>query len=153
MRKELSPAEEKILRWMTIAFDAVVILLGILTMIYVAYLLYDMFRMFLHQPDIDGILHDFLLAVILLEIFELLTLYLREHHVSMRRVAELGVVAIVRKLVITADYNQVGWETLISLAALILALGWVYTQERKRTTQHEEFLLEHGYESEVSGER
>ncbi|WP_297436208.1 phosphate-starvation-inducible PsiE family protein [Thermococcus sp.] len=144
MRKKLSPAEERILRWMTIAFDAVVIVLGILTMIYVAYLLYDMFLVFIQGPDIENVLHDFLLAVILLEIFELLVLYLREHHVSMRRVAELGVVAIVRKLVITANYNQVGWETLMALAALILALGWVYIQERKRTTQHEEFLLEHG---------
>ena len=152
MKKKLSPEEERILRWMTIAFDVVVILLGILTMIYVAYLLYDMFRMFLQEPNIENILHDFLLAVILLEIFELLTLYLREHHVSMRRVAELGVVAIVRKLVITANYNQVGWQTLMSLAALILALGWVYIQERKRTTQHEEFLMERGGGSAVSGE-
>ncbi len=70
----------------------------------------------------------------------------------MHRVAEPGVVAIPRKLVITANYNQVGWQTLISLAALILALGWVYIQERKRTTQHEEFLMEHGGGSAVSGE-
>ena len=54
----------------------------------------------------------------------------------MRRVAEPGVVAISRKLVITVNYNQVGWQTLISLAALIPARGWVYTQEKKCTTQY-----------------
>ncbi|WP_010477427.1 phosphate-starvation-inducible PsiE family protein [Thermococcus zilligii] len=79
-----------------------------------------------HGFDVEGALHEFLLVIILLELFELLTLYIKEHHVSMRLVAELGVVALVRKLVITVDYKSLGWEVMLGMAPLIFVLGWIY---------------------------
>lgn len=129
---------------MNFAFDLVVIVLALLTMAYVLYAIYDLAEIMLQGFDIEETLHEFLLVIILLELFELLTLYIKEHHVSMRRVAELGVVALVRKLVITIDYKALGWELLIGMAALIFVLGWIYVQERRRISEEEKFIIERG---------
>ncbi len=143
-KKELTPFQTVALKWMSFAFDLVVIILALITMAYVAYMLYDLATMMFHGFDVEEALHEFLLVIILLELFELLSLYIKEHHVSMRRVAELGVVALVRKLVITADYSTMGWETLTSMAVLIFVLGWIYIQERRRISEEEKFMVEHG---------
>ncbi|BAD85327.1 hypothetical membrane protein, conserved [Thermococcus kodakarensis KOD1] len=143
-KKELTPLENTALKWMNFAFDLVVIVLALLTMAYVLYAIYDLAEIMLQGFDIEETLHEFLLVIILLELFELLTLYIKEHHVSMRRVAELGVVALVRKLVITIDYKALGWELLIGMAALIFVLGWIYVQERRRISEEEKFIIERG---------
>ncbi|MBP1912866.1 phosphate-starvation-inducible PsiE family protein [Thermococcus stetteri] len=143
-KNELTPLESTALNWLNFAFDLVVVVLAILTMVYVLYTIYDLAELMVHGFDVEEVLHRFLLIIILLELFELLTLYIKEHHVSMRRVAELGVVAIVRKLVITVDYKALGWDILIGMAALIFALGWIYVQERRRISEEEKFIVEHG---------
>jgi len=143
-KKELTPLENTALKWMNFTFDFVVIILALLTMIYVIYAIYSLTLIMFHGFDVEEALHEFLLVIILLELFELLTLYIREHHVSMRRVAELGVVAIVRKLVITVDYKELGWDILLGMAALIFVLGWIYVQERRRISEEEKFIVEHG---------
>ncbi|WP_297503424.1 phosphate-starvation-inducible PsiE family protein, partial [Thermococcus sp.] len=74
----------------------------------------------------------------------LLAMYLKEHHVSMRNVVELGVLAMVRKIIITPDYSKLGWQVLFGMAALLFVMGWIYVQERQRRTKHEEFMVEHG---------
>ncbi|WP_297536460.1 phosphate-starvation-inducible PsiE family protein [Thermococcus sp.] len=134
--------EESLLKWLSILFDIVVIGLATITMGYVVYMMIELFL--LAPLSIEDVLHQIVLIIIFLEIFELLTMYVKEHHVSMRNVVELGVLAMVRKIIITLDYNQLGWQTLIGMAALIFVMGWIYVQERQRRTRHEEFLLTHG---------
>jgi uncharacterized membrane protein (DUF373 family) len=143
-KKELSPLQLVALKWMFFAFDFVVIMLALIVMAYVVYMLYTLTLMMFHGVNVDDALHQLLLIIILLEIFELLSLYIKEHHVSMRRVVELGVVAMVRKLIITSDYSSLGWTTLIGIAALIFVLGWIYVQERRRVSEEERFIVEHG---------
>jgi uncharacterized membrane protein (DUF373 family) len=143
-KRELTPLQTVALKWMSFAFDLVVIVLALITMAYVVYMLYDLTVMMFHGFDVEEALHQFLLVIILLELFELLSLYIKEHHVSMRRVAELGVVAVVRKLVITADYNALGWQTLVGMSLFIFVLGWIYVQERRRISEEEKFMVEHG---------
>ncbi|MDV3103336.1 phosphate-starvation-inducible PsiE family protein [Thermococcus waiotapuensis] len=143
-KKEPTPLESMALKWMNLSFDFVVIVLALLTMAYVVYAICDLVGIMFHGFDVEGALHEFLLVIILLELFELLTLYIKEHHVSMRRVAELGVVALVRKLVITVDYKSLGWEVMLGMAALIFVLGWIYVQERRRVSEEEKFIVEHG---------
>ncbi|AEH24009.1 hypothetical protein PYCH_03120 [Pyrococcus yayanosii CH1] len=88
--------------------------------------IYRMFFAIISGENLNAILDDFMLVIIFVEVYELLSLYLKEHHVSMRRVAELGMMAIVRKLVITTDFRELGPYLLFGLAALVFALGWVY---------------------------
>jgi len=134
--------ENSLLKWLSVLFDIVVIGLATITMGYVVYMMIELFLM--APLSIEDVLHQIVLIIIFLEIFELLTMYVKEHHVSMRNVVELGVLAMVRKIIITLDYNQLGWQTLLGMAALIFVMGWIYVQERQRRTRHEEFLLTHG---------
>jgi len=144
MNREPSPVEGIVMNWLSVLFDLVVITLGTLTMGYVIYLTWRLFRTSIEHFDVELVLHQIVLIIIFLEIFELLAMYVKEHHVSMRNVVELGVLAMVRKIVITLDYSKIEWTTLLGMASLILVMGWIYVQERRRITQHEEFLIEHG---------
>jgi len=142
--RDTSAIENLLLKWLNMLFDIVVIGLATITMGYVVYLMANLITESMHAFDIEEVLHQIVLIVIFLEIFELLTMYVTEHHVSMRNVVELGVLAMVRKIIITLDYNQLGWQTLFGMAALIFVMGWIYVQERQRRTRHEEFLITHG---------
>jgi len=136
--------ENWLVKWLSVLFDIVVIGLATVTMAYVIYMMVELVVNSFHAFNIEEVLHQIVLVIIFLEIFELLTMYVKEHHVSMRNVVELGVLAMVRKIIITLDYNQLGWQTLIGMASLIFVMGWIYVQERQRRTKHEEFLLTHG---------
>ena len=136
--------ERALMRWLSIIFDMVVISLAAVTMGYVVVMLVRLVQEGIHNPDLEDLLHQVVLIIIFLEIFELLMMYVKEHHVSMRNVVELGVLAMVRKIIITPDYSVLGWQTLIGMAALIFAMGWIYVEERQRRTKHEEFMIEHG---------
>ncbi len=142
--RDASVIESLLLRWLSALFDIVVIGLATITMGYVVYLMVNLVTESMHAFDVEEVLHQIVLIIIFLEIFELLTMYVTEHHVSMRNVVELGVLAMVRKIIITLDYNQLGWQTLFGIAALIFVMGWIYVQERQRRTKHEEFLIAHG---------
>ena len=104
MKREPSTVETLIVNWLSALFDLVVITLGTLTMGYVIYMIWELIRDSMHGIEPELVLHQIVLIIIFLEIFELLAMYVREHHVSMRNVVELGVLAMVRKIVITPDY-------------------------------------------------
>ena len=144
MKREPTFVESMIMRWLTIGFDLVVIGLAAITMGYVLYMMWQLVIASLHSFDIEEILHQIVMVIIFLEVLELLAMYIKEHHVSMRNVVELGVLAMVRKIIITPDYSKLGWQTLFGMAALLFVMGWIYVQERQRRTRHEEFMIEHG---------
>ncbi|WP_297477015.1 phosphate-starvation-inducible PsiE family protein [Thermococcus sp.] len=136
--------ERTMMKWLSVIFDMVVITLATITMAYVVVMLVWLVREGINNPNLEDLLHQVVLIIIFLEIFELLMMYVKEHHVSMRNVVELGVLAMVRKIIITPDYSKLGWQTLIGMAALMFTMGWIYVQERQRRTKHEEFMIEHG---------
>ncbi|WP_297419604.1 phosphate-starvation-inducible PsiE family protein [Thermococcus sp.] len=144
MKREPTILESLIMKWLTISFDLVVIGLATITMGYVLYMMWGLVTASLHSFNIEEILHQVVMVIIFLEILELLAMYLKEHHVSMRNVVELGVLAMVRKIIITPDYSKLGWQVLFGMAALLFVMGWIYVQERQRRTKHEEFMVEHG---------
>jgi len=48
----------------------------------------------------------------------------------------------------TLDLGQVGWKTLLALAALIFAMGWIYIQERNIIDENKKFLVSKGIKDE-----
>ncbi len=48
----------------------------------------------------------------------------------------------------TLDLGQVGCKTLLALAALIFAMGWIYIQERNRIDENKKFLVSKGIKDE-----
>jgi len=141
-----SRAERRALRLLSILFDFVVIALGTLTMLYVVRMIWDLaINSLIHFAPEDA-LQSIVLILIFLEIFEIIVMYIIYHHVPMKNVVEIGVLALVKELLITLDLTELGWQVLLGMAALIAAMGWVYTRERRREDEHEHFLIEHGRE-------
>ncbi|AMM54728.1 phosphate-starvation-inducible PsiE family protein [Pyrococcus kukulkanii] len=108
-------------------FDVIVAILEVVIIGFIAISLYKTVIP-LSVGDLELALENFLLVLILLEMYELLSLYLKEHHVSMRRIAELGIMAIVRKIMIEKIYDPL---QLLGFAAVIFVLGWIYVNLRR----------------------
>jgi uncharacterized membrane protein (DUF373 family) len=144
MERELSRAEEKVMGWLIMMFNMVVIALGVLTMLYVMFLIIQLAYGIIEGMNVEAVLQGIVLILIFLEIFGIIWMYFRYHHVSMKNVVEIGVLAMVKELLITLDLQAFGWETLLAVSALIAAMGSIYVLEMKRIDKHEEFLLEHG---------
>jgi len=144
MERELSRAEEKVMKWLIMMFNMVVIALGVLTMLYVMFLIVQLAYGIIEGMNVEAVLQGIVLILIFLEIFGIIWMYFRYHHVSMKNVVEIGVLAMVKELLITLDLHAFGWETLLAVSALIAAMGSIYVLEMLRIDKHEEFLLEHG---------
>ncbi|ASJ13652.1 phosphate-starvation-inducible PsiE family protein [Thermococcus radiotolerans] len=145
MRENPTKIERKILRWLSTLFDLVVIILGALTMLYVIKMLWSFgIESIRNGLTPEDALHSIVLVLIFLEIFEIISMYIVYHHVPMKNVVEIGVLALVKELLVTLDLTELGWQMLMAIAVLIAAMGWVYTRERRREDAHEHFLIEHG---------
>ncbi len=146
MERELGRVEKRVMQWLGLLFDMVVIGLGALTMIYVIYILFELAVGLLNGFEVETVLQGIVLILIFLEIFEIIVLYFLYHHVSMKNIMELGVLALVKELLITLDLKAFGWEMLIAVSALILSMGLIYVLEMKRIDVHDEFLSNSGKE-------
>ncbi len=146
MERELGRVEKRVMQWLGLLFDMVVIGLGALTMIYVIYILFELAVGLLNGFEVETVLQGIVLILIFLEIFEIIVLYFLYHHVSMKNIMELGVLALVKELLITLDLKAFGWEMLIAVSALILSMGLIYVLEMKRIDVHDEFLSTSGKE-------
>ena len=148
MEREFSEAEKKLMRWLGRLYDLIVLSVGILAMVYVLYLIYGLAIQIFTGFDVEDVLQEIVTILIFLEIFEILTLYFLHHHVHMRNVVEIGVLALVKELLVNINIEAIPWETLLAIAALIFVLGILYVLEMKRINAHEEFLMEHGVKNE-----
>nr|WP_240913662.1 phosphate-starvation-inducible PsiE family protein [Thermococcus sp. JdF3] len=137
---------------LSILFDFVVIALGTLTMLYVVRMILDLAINSLVNFAPEQALQGIVLVLIFLEIFEIIVMYIIYHHVPMKNVVEIGVLALVKELLITLDLTELGWGVLLGMAALIAAMGWVYTRERQREDSYKRFLIEHGITEEDADE-
>jgi uncharacterized membrane protein (DUF373 family) len=146
MRAISSRSEKKILKWLSFLFDFVVIALGTLTMMYVILMIIDLALSSIQHFDPEEALQGIVLILIFLEVFEIIAMYIIYHHVPMKNVVEIGVLALVKELLVTINLEELGWQMLFGIAALIAAMGWIYTRERRREDEHEHFLIEHGKE-------
>jgi len=148
MKREFSRTERSLMKWLSMLYDLVVISVGALAMIYVIYLVVLMALDMLSGFHVQEVLQDIVTILIFLEIFEILSMYFLHHHVNMKNVVEIGVLAVVKELLVNIEPQALGWETLLAMAALIFVMGILYVLEMKRINAHNEFLIEHGIEPE-----
>lgn len=86
-----------------------------------------------YLPDITSLLDIFgifLLILIGLELLETIKAYLSEHVVHVEVVLEVAMIAVARKVVVL-DVKEYKPETLLAVAALVLALAVGYYLERR----------------------
>jgi len=87
-------------------------------------------RFLIAVSDLLEIFGYFLLVVIGVELLDTLKGYLNKNIMRARVVLEVGLIAVVRK-VITMETNTISAATLFAIAALILALGLAFYLESK----------------------
>lgn len=93
-------------------------------------------RFLIAVPDLLEIFGYFLLVVIGVELLDTLKGYLDKKVAHARVVLEVGLIAVARK-VITMEPSAMSYQTMLGIAALILALGVAFYLESKARNQHE----------------
>jgi uncharacterized membrane protein (DUF373 family) len=90
--------------------------------------------------DVRNLLSQVLFVTLLVELYRLLVVYLREHRVAVDFVVEIALVSALREVVLRG-VTDLAWERLLAVTAFVLALGallrfgTVRVPERKRAGQ------------------
>ncbi len=72
--------------------------------------------------DVRAILTDVLFLLILVEIFRLLMYYLRERHVAVGTMVEIGIIGVLREVILIGPL-EVPWAQLLAVTGFLIALG------------------------------
>lgn len=86
--------------------------------------------------DVRGSIAEVLYLLVIVELIEILIVYLREHRVAVDFMVEVAIVSILREIVGhgVVDFH---WEQLLATAALLLVLGML--------VRYGEFRAHHGF--------
>lgn len=78
----------------------------------------------LYPPDFTNIASDILFLLILVELFQLLIIYLRDHSISVHTAVEVGIVSALRE-VIVKGIVKMDYQTILSMCAFLLVMGFL----------------------------
>ena len=103
--------------------DIIVVALGIILFALMARTLQGMLED-IAAPELDfrTVISEVLFMLVMIELVRLLVIYLREHHVAVDVMVELGIVSTLREVVLRGVV-ELQWQEIIALALLLLALG------------------------------
>jgi uncharacterized membrane protein (DUF373 family) len=72
--------------------------------------------------DFRTVIAEVLFMLVMVELVRLLLVYLREHHVAVDFMVELGIVSTLREVVLNGVV-ELHWEQIVAIASFLLALG------------------------------
>lgn len=100
------------------------LLLLIATLAVIAITLFGLFTPDTLLGDTKTAISTILYVLILLELVVILKHYFEYHHISVTRIVELGVIAVVREVI----FHLLDWEwaQILAVSALLLVLGAMY---------------------------
>ncbi|HEY9907250.1 MAG TPA: phosphate-starvation-inducible PsiE family protein, partial [Thermosynechococcaceae cyanobacterium] len=82
----------------------------------------EMFLSLLPPLDFQGVTADILFLLILVELFRLLIIYLKEQRVSIGVAVEVAIVSVLREVIVRGVLDA-PWTQILSACALLLVLG------------------------------
>ena len=103
--------------------DIIVVALGIILFALMARTLQGMLED-IAAPELDfrTVISEVLFMLVMIELVRLLVIYLREHHVAVDVMVELGIVSTLREVVLRGVV-ELEWQEVVALAVFLLALG------------------------------
>ena len=135
-----------------VALMTLVIVWGVADVVWV---LYQRLReppvMLLTISDILATFGAFIAVMIAIEIFENLTIYLRDNVIEVELVMATALMAIARK-VIVLDYKELSAEYIYATAAVVLALSIGYYLVRRQSDRYSGRTRQREERNEPSGE-
>jgi uncharacterized membrane protein (DUF373 family) len=114
--------------------DGVVVLLNVTLLGMALVFLYRVWVEIVAFGDLQEGLSNIIFVVITIELYRLLVHYLMYHRVDLNILVEVGVSAIIQK-VILVGVDKYSMQQLIGISIILVALGailWVHLQERRR---------------------
>ena len=103
--------------------DVIVVALGIILFALMARTLWRLAQDVV-APELDfrTVISEVLFMLVMIELVRLLVIYLREHHVAVDVMVELGIVSTLREVVLRGVV-ELEWQEVVALAVFLLALG------------------------------
>jgi uncharacterized membrane protein (DUF373 family) len=103
--------------------DVIVVALGIILFALMARTLWRLGQDVV-APELDfrTVISEVLFMLVMIELVRLLVIYLREHHVAVDVMVELGIVSTLREVVLRGVV-ELDWQEVVALAVFLLALG------------------------------
>lgn len=120
--------EAKCLRALDTVLHILTLLLIFALLVGIIKELYTLIFIHLLSDTAKAIIAQILFIVILIELFTVLTAYLRHNQIKVQRVLEIGIIALVRETIFVAFEADVG--RLYSIAVLLLVFGIVFAIEK-----------------------
>jgi len=90
------------------------------------YSIYLNFKLTYNITEPKLLVANVLVTIILIETYRILIIYLKQHRVSLTHILEVGIVALIQKLVVTSDFKELDAIKLFAIAVLIFVLGYLY---------------------------
>jgi uncharacterized membrane protein (DUF373 family) len=123
-----SKNQSMVVKVSTKAIDGLVSALMIGVLVVIIRQLYHLFTTDLFSAEIKSAVDNGLFILILLELFVVLLFYLRNHHIKVERVVEVGIISVVRELIFHALDMEV--LRLFALSGVLLVLGLLFFIEK-----------------------
>ena len=102
--------------------DILVLLLAVVLVIEMVLLLGHLFVSLRVNPDFKIITSDSLFLLILVELFRLLAVYLKNHRIYVGVAVEVTVVSVLREIIVEGIIH-ITWELVLAICAFLLAMG------------------------------
>ncbi|NJE41674.1 phosphate-starvation-inducible PsiE family protein [Thermococcus sp. GR6] len=109
-----------------ISFDFVVMAFLFFILYLTVYSIYLNFKLTYGVTEPKLLIANVLVTVILIETYRILIIYLRQHRVSLTHILEVGIVALIQKLIVASDFENMDAFKLLSIAILLFVLGYLY---------------------------
>jgi uncharacterized membrane protein (DUF373 family) len=84
--------------------------------------LYDLFSSLIVPIKFQNVTSDILFILILVELFKLLIIYLREQRISVGVAVEVTIVSVLREIIIRGAL-EIPWQQILAMCGLLLVLG------------------------------
>lgn len=139
---------DRIIRSLETIQNAIVIALSVGLFCVMLIRLGDLFLSLLVPLKFQNVTSDILFILILIELFRLLIIYLKEQRISIGVSVEVSIVSVLREVIIRGAL-EISWQQILAICAFLLVLGgllliraWMLQIFSSIEAEEKQFLLE-----------
>jgi len=145
---------EQVIHYLETIQNVIVVVLSIALFCFMVIRLGDLFLSMLVPLGFQKVTSDILFVLILVELFRLLIIYLKEQRISVGVAVEVSIVSVLREVIIRGVL-EISWQQILAICAFLLVLGgllliraWmarIFNRieiEKKRTVRDDQVLKE-----------
>ncbi|PPS42836.1 phosphate-starvation-inducible PsiE family protein [Chroococcidiopsis sp. TS-821] len=113
---------EQVIQRLETIQNVIVVILSIALFCFMVIRLGDLFLSMLVPLGFQKVTSDILFILILVELFRLLIIYLKEQRISVGVAVEVSIVSVLREVIIRGAL-EIAWQQILAICAFLLVLG------------------------------